>query len=120
MKDSLSSLTGCAHTRCGWKGATLRRTPIAIRTCDDTCRVDFDDVVADGAPGRLPRPQSWDGMALRGGAGDAGTKGKRSSQIARSNCDRPCSGHRHRSADYRVSRLDAPARSPPPLPPPNL
>src|SRR5258708_8600868 len=36
MKSSLSSLTGCARTSCGWKGATLRRTPIATRTRDDT------------------------------------------------------------------------------------
>src|SRR5438477_695260 len=109
MRTSFSSLTGCAHTRYGWKGATHRRTPIVTRTRNDTCRTDFDGVLADAAPRRLPRTQSWDGMGVRGGAGDAGAKGERSSQIARSDCRRPRDGHWLRGADYRVSRHDAAA-----------
>src|SRR5207253_10227542 len=65
--------------------------------------------LADAAPRRLPRTQSWDGMGVRGGAGDAGAKGQRSSQIARSDCRRPRGGHWLRGADYRVSRHDAAA-----------
>src|SRR5207247_331173 len=41
MRTSFSSLTGCAHTRYGWKGATHRRTPIVTRTRNDTCRTDL-------------------------------------------------------------------------------
>src|SRR5256884_1912003 len=109
MRTSFSSLTGCAHTRYGWKGATHRRTPIVTRTRNDTCRTDFDGVLADAAPRRLPRTQSWDGMGVRGCDGDAGAKGERSSQIARSDCRRPRRGHWLRGADYRVSRHDAAA-----------
>ena len=32
--------------------------------------------MADAAPRRLPRNQPWDGLALRGGAGDAGAEGE--------------------------------------------
>src|ERR1700722_16562041 len=51
-----------------------------------------------------------DGMALRGGAGDAKAKGERSSEIARSHCGRPRSGDRQRGADFRVSGHDTAAR----------
>ena len=68
----------CARTRCGWKAATPRRTPTATRTRNDARRAGFDGVVADAAPRRLPRTQPRDGLAVRGGAGDAGAKGERS------------------------------------------
>src|SRR5207249_4057783 len=74
---------------------------------------DSDGVVADAAPRRVPRSQSWDGVALRGGVGNAGTKGERSRQIARSHRGRPRIGHRQRGADYRVPRHDCAARSHP-------
>src|SRR5580658_6903385 len=109
MKSSLSSLTGCEHTRFGWKVATLRRTPIATRTRSDSYGADFDYVVADAAPWRLPRTQPWDGLALRGGAGDAGTERERSGKIAGPHRDRPRLGHRQRRADRRFSRHDAAA-----------
>src|SRR5439155_1299329 len=64
MRTSFSRLTGCAHTRYGWKGATHRRTPIVTRTRNATCRKDFDGVLAAAAPRRLPRTQSWDGMVV--------------------------------------------------------
>src|SRR3954471_17732570 len=98
MKSFLSSSMGCALIRFGWMGATRRPTPIAIRTRNDACRTDFDDLVAAAAAWRLPRTQSWHGMALRGGARDAGAKGKRSREIARPHCDRARAGHWKRGA----------------------
>ena len=95
----------------GWRGATLRRTPIATRTRNDSCWADFDDVVADASPWRLPRTQPWDGLALRGCAGDAAAKRKRCSKVARPHCARPRRGHWQRGADRRVSRYDAAARA---------
>src|SRR6266478_2795250 len=95
-KNSLSSSTSCVHTRYGWKGATLRRTPIVIRTRNDACGADIDGVVDDVAARRLPRNKSGDGVALRGGVGDAGAKGERSSMVPHPHCDRPCFGHRRR------------------------
>src|ERR1700687_4069537 len=96
MKNSLSSSTNCVHTRCGWKEATLRRTPIAIPIRNDACGTDFDGVVDDAAPRRLPRNKSWDGVALRGGVGDAGAKGERSSKVPHPHCNRPRVGYRQR------------------------
>src|SRR6266702_8848978 len=109
MKSSLSNSTGCERTSFVWKGATLRQTPIATRTRNDSCGADFDDVVADASPWRLPRSQPRDGLALRGGAGDSGAKGERSAKITRPHCARPRLGNRQRSADCRVSRHDAAA-----------
>ena len=57
-------------------------------------RPEFDCVVADAAPRRLPRTQPRNGLALRGGAGDAGAKGERSRQGARPYRVRPRAGHR--------------------------
>ena len=70
----------------------------------------LDGVVADAAPRRLPRNQSRDGLALRGGAGDAGAEGERGSEIARPHRARPRAGHRRRGAGCRVSRHGAAAR----------
>src|SRR5437667_9907705 len=109
MRTSFSSLTGCAHTRYGWKGATHHRTPIVTRTRNDTCRTDFDGVLADAAPRRLPRTQSWHAMGVRGGAGDARATGERSSQIDRADCRRPRGGHWLRGAAYGGSRAYAAA-----------
>src|SRR5438045_4760093 len=89
MKDFLSSSTNFAHTRYGWKVATPRRTPTATRTRNDACGAHFDNGVVDAAPRRLPRHQSRDGMAIRGSGGDAGAKGKRSSQVTRPYRNRP-------------------------------
>src|SRR6266478_76764 len=112
-KNSLSSSTSCVHTRYGWKGATLRRTPIVIRTRNDACGADIDGVVDDVAARRLPRNKSGDGVALRGGVGDAGAKGERSSMVPHPHCDRPCFGHRRRGAGCLSARHDAAARSHP-------
>src|SRR5579864_6378563 len=109
MKSSSSSSRGCAHTNCGSMEAMLRQTPIAIRTRNDPCGADFDDVVADAAPWRLPRAQSWDGLAVCGGAGDAGAKEQCSSEIACSHCNWPRPGDRQRGLDGYVSRHDSAA-----------
>src|SRR5207253_1636399 len=113
MKSSLSSSTGCAHIRCGYKGATRRRTPIVTRIHNDTCRADFDNVVADAAPRRLPRTQPRDGVAFRGGARDAGAKGERRSKIAHSHCSWPRVCHRQCGVDFCVPRHDAAAHGNP-------
>src|ERR1700674_3579825 len=113
MKNSLSSSTSCVHTRYDWKGATLRRTPLVIRTRNDACGAEFDGVVDDVAPRRLPRNKSWDGVAFRGGVGDAGAKGERSSKVPHPHCNRPRFGHRQRGIDCRGARHDAAARSHP-------
>src|SRR6202451_163624 len=111
MKISLSSSTGCARISFGWKEATLRQTPIATLTHNDSCGADFDDIVADATAWRLPRTQSWDGLAIRGGAGVAGAKGERGGKIARPHCAGARLAHRQRVADCSVSRHAAAACS---------
>src|SRR5262249_13437189 len=102
MTSSSLSSRGCERTKSGWKAATLPRTPIATRTDDDARGANFDGVVADAAPGRLSRNKPRHGMALRGGARDAGAKGERSSKSAPPYRARPRIGHWHRDSGSRV------------------
>src|SRR5882724_5671945 len=76
MNDSSSSSTGCARIRSDWKAAMPHRTLTATRSRNDARRDGLNCAVADAAPGRLPRNQPRDGVALRGGAGDAGAEGE--------------------------------------------
>src|SRR5207244_2620277 len=72
-----------------------------------------DGVVVDAASRRIPRNQSRNGLALRGGVGDAAPKAERRREIARAHCHRPCLGHRRRGAGCGVSRQADTARGDP-------
>src|SRR6266436_4995306 len=109
MKISSSSSTGCERTRFGWKAATPPPTPTAIRRRNDTRRDGFNGVVADVAPRRLPRNQPWNGVALRGGAGDAGAEGECGGEGARPDRAWPRLGHWLRGSWRGTSRHGAAA-----------
>src|SRR5580698_5888755 len=83
MKSSSSSSMGCVRTSYGWKAATPHRTLTATRSRNDAPRDGLNCVVANVAPRRLPRNQPRDGVALRGGAGDAGAEGECGGEGAR-------------------------------------
>src|SRR4029077_6149328 len=104
-----SSSTGCARIRCGWMGATPHLTPIATQRRNEARRDGLNCVVADAAPGRLPRYQPRDGVALRGGAGDAGAEGERGGKGTRPDRSRPRVVHWNRGGDGGVSRYGAAA-----------
>src|SRR4029077_17454703 len=55
---------------------TLHLIPTATQRRDDARRDGIDGVVADVAPRGLPRFQPWNGVALRGGGGDARSEGE--------------------------------------------
>src|ERR1700741_4666741 len=59
-----------------------RRIPTAIRTANDAWGIERDGAVADAVAWRVPRAESRDGLAVRGGARHAGAKRKHSRAIA--------------------------------------
>jgi len=87
--DGLASAPGSA----GWRGRLIL-IPTATRTRNDTRRDRLKSVVADAAPRCLPRSQPRDGVALRGGAGDARAEGKCGSKSACPDRSGSCLGHR--------------------------
>src|SRR5947199_2388095 len=113
MNDSSSSSTGCARTRCGWMAATPHLTHTATQRRNDVRRDGLNCVVADAAPRRLARNQSRDGVAFRGGAGDAGAEGECGGGGARPDRAWPRFVHWNRGGDRGVSRYGADARGDP-------
>src|SRR5215831_339365 len=92
------------RTRFAWKAATPRRIPIASPTDNDACGSDSDSVVVDAPAWCIPRDQPWDGLALCGGASDAGAKGERGCKIDRSPCSRPRVSDCHCSSGSSFAR----------------
>jgi SAM-dependent methyltransferase len=92
--------------------ATPHLIPTATQRRNDA-RDGLNCVVADAAPRRLPRNQPRDGVALRGGAGDAGAEGECGGEGARSDRSWPRFVHWNRGGDRGVSRYGVAARGDP-------
>lgn len=108
-ENSSSNSTVCERTRCGWMAEMRHPIPTATRRRNDALRAGLDRAVADAAPRRLPRNQPRDGVAVRGGTGDAGAERECGSKIACPDRAWSCAGHWQRSHDGCVSRRGASA-----------
>src|SRR5437764_14640117 len=84
--------------------ATPHLIPTVTQRRNDARPDGFNFFVADAAARRLPRNQPRDGVALRGGAGDAGAEGECGGEGARSDRVWPRSVYCNRSTDCGVSR----------------
>src|SRR5205823_996933 len=109
MRSSSSSSTGYARIRCDWMAGTPHLIPTATQRRNDARRDGLNCVVADAAPRRLPRNQSRDGVALRGGAGDAGAERERGGKGTRPDRAWPRVVHWHCGDGCCISRHGAAA-----------
>src|SRR2546427_1513120 len=109
MNGSSSSSTVCVRIRSDWRAATPHLILTATQRRNDARRDGLNGVVADAAPRRLPRNQPRDGVALRGGAGDAGAEGECGGEGARPDRAWPRLVHWLRGAGRGISRHGAAA-----------